>query len=126
MRFFLLFLFFSFSSFSFSQIDGVDEVYLNGDFIDPVFEEGYIETFYNYVYDRFDTTKLSTEGQIIFTFDVNEEGKIKNIRILQDLGKESVVELIRVLKTAPNWTPAKRGGKAVSVNFKIPLTFKRS
>ena len=38
--------------------------------------------------------------------------------------KESATEIIRVLKNAPKWEPALRGGKPFSVAIKFPLTFK--
>ena len=64
------------------------------------------------------------KGQIIFEFTVNENGEVKNIKVVRDLGTNSAVELIRVLRKAPKWQPATRGGKPVSINLKMPLTFK--
>ena len=52
-----------------------------------------------------------------------KNNEVKNIKILRDLGTNSALELIRVLKLAPKWQPAKRGGEAVSINLKMPLTF---
>ena len=75
--------------------------------------------------ERIIKTKLSVkEGQIIFEFTVNENGEVKNIKVVRDLGTNSAVELIRVLRKAPKWQPATRGGKPVSINLKMPLTFK--
>ena len=123
-KFFLLFGFLLFSTFSFSQIGGEDEVYLGGDFIDAKFKNGGIDEFYNYVISNFDNKTVEKSGQIIFEFTVNQTGEVKNIKILRDLGTKSALELIRVLRESPKWKPASRGGKAVSINLKMPLTFK--
>ena len=113
-----------FSNLSFSQIDGEDEVYLGGDFIDAKFENGGLEKFYDYILKNFDTRTVEKKGQIVFEFAINKNGEVKNIKILRDLGANSAMELIRVLRESPKWQPASRGGKAVSINLKMPLTFK--
>ena len=120
----LLFVFVLFSNLGFSQLRGEDEVYLGGEFIDAKFQSGGIEKFYDYIIQNFDLKTVEKKGQLIFEFTVNENGEIKNIKILRDVGTNSALELIRVLKKAPKWQPASRGGKAVSINLKMPLTFK--
>ena len=113
-----------FVNFSNAQLGGGgDEVYLSGDLIDAKFNGGDFNKFYDYIIENFDNSTVEKEGQIIFTFNVNELGEVKNIRILRDLGTNSAIELIRVLKKAPKWEPARRGGKPISVQFKMPLTF---
>lgn len=123
-NFLLLFVFVLFSNFSFSQVGGEDEVYLGGDFIDAKFQSGGVDKFYDYIIQNFDLKTVEKKGQLIFEFTVNENGEIKNIKVLRDVGTNSALELIRVLKKAPKWQPASRGGKAVSINLKMPLTFK--
>ena len=123
-KFLVLVVFVLFSNFSFSQIGGEDEVYLGGDFIDAKFQNGGVDKFYDFIVANFDTTTVEKKGQIIFEFTVNENGDVKNIKILRDLGADSAMELIRVLRKATKWQPASRGGKAVSINLKMPLTFK--
>ena len=123
-KFLVLSVFVLFSNICFSQIGGEDEVYLGGDFIDAKFQNGGVEKFYDFIVANFDTTTVEKKGQIIFEFTVNENGEVKNIKILRDLGADSAMELIRVLRKAPKWEPASRGGKPVSINLKMPLTFK--
>ena len=113
-----------FSNLSFSQLGGEDEVYLGGEFIEAKFQNGGIDKFYDYIIANFDTQTVEKKGQIIFEFTVNENGEVKNIKVVRDLGTNSAVELIRVLRKAPKWQPASRGGKPVSINLKMPLTFK--
>lgn len=125
MKKFLLFaVFVLFSNLSFSQLGGEDEVYLGGEFIEAKFQNGGIDKFYDYIIANFDTQTVEKKGQIIFEFTVNENGEVKNIKVVRDLGTNSAVELIRVLRKAPKWQPASRGGKPVSISLKMPLTFK--
>ena len=123
-KFLVLAVFVLFSNLSFSQLGGEDEVYLGGDFIDAKFQNGGVDKFYDFIVANFDTSTVEKKGQIIFEFTVNENGEVKNIKVVRDLGTNSAVELIRVLRKAPKWQPASRGGKPVSINLKMPLTFK--
>ena len=123
-KFLFLIIFVLFSNLSFSQLGGEDEVYLGGEFIEAKFQNGGIDKFYDYIITNFDTQTVEKKGQIIFEFTVNENGEVKNIKVVRDLGTNSAVELIRVLRKAPKWQPASRGGKPVSINLKMPLTFK--
>ena len=123
-KFIVLVVFVLFSNFSFSQLGGEDEVYLGGDFIEAKFQNGGIDKFYDYIIQNFDTSTIEKKGQIVFEFTVNDKGEVKNIKIIRELGDNSSMELIRVLRKAPKWEPASRGGKAVSFNLKMPLTFK--
>lgn len=123
-KFLVLAVFVLFSNLSFSQLGGEDEVYLGGEFIEAKFQNGGIDKFYDYIIANFDIKTVEKKGQIIFEFTVNENGEVKNIKVVRDLGTNSAVELIRVLRKAPKWQPASRGGKPVSINLKMPLTFK--
>ena len=123
-KFLLIIGFVLFSNIGFSQIGGEDEVYLGGDFIDAKFQNGGLEKFYDYIIKNFDTKTVEKSGQIIFEFTINQNGEIKNIKILRDLSTNSAMELIRILRESPKWQPASRGGKPVSINLKMPLTFK--
>ncbi|MEL1247358.1 energy transducer TonB [Flavobacterium helocola] len=123
-KFLFLIIFVLFSNLSFSQLGGEDEVYLGGEFIEAKFQNGGIDKFYDYIIANFDTQTVEKKGQIVFEFTVNENGEVKNIKVVRDLGSNSAIELIRVLRKAPKWQPASRGGKPVSINLKMPLTFK--
>ena len=123
-KFLLLAVFVLFSNLSFSQLGGEDEVYLGGEFIEAKFQNGGIDKFYDYIIAHFATQTVEQKGQIVFEFTVNENGEVKNIKVVRDLGSNSAIELIRVLRKAPKWQPASRGGKPVSINLKMPLTFK--
>jgi hypothetical protein len=108
-----------------AQIDGEDEVYLSGDFIEAKFRGGGIESFNNFVNNVFDYKKVAKEGTMVAEFTIDIEGQVTGIKIVQMLDVESAKEMIRVLKLCPKWEPAKRGGKPVSITIKYPMSFNR-
>ncbi|MGX7667388.1 energy transducer TonB [Flavobacterium pedocola] len=108
-----------------AQVAGEDEVYLNGDKIEAKFQGGNLKKFQEFVFNSLDKTKIEKEGQLICSFTINEEGSLKNIRILKDLGGQSALEMIRVLQLSPKWQPATRNGKPFATTYKIPFTFIR-
>lgn len=62
-------------------------------------------------------------GKVYITFIVNDEGEIENIKLLKGIGGGCDEEAIRVLGTMPKWTPGKQRGKAVNVQYNIPIQF---
>lgn len=108
----------------FSQIQGEDEVYLNGDRIDAKFNGGGLDKFGEFINRNFDYSKVTLPGKLEATFTIDTEGKVTKIRITQILDIESATEFIRVLKMCPKWEPAKRGGKPISIEIKYPMVFK--
>jgi len=122
----LVLFFLLFSSVSFAQIGGEDEVYLSGDRTDPTFNGGGLDKFYDFINKEFDFSKVAKAGKMITAFTIDVDGAIKNIKVIQFVDVETATEIIRVLKKAPKWEPAKRGGKPISVEIKLPLDFKVS
>lgn len=118
----IIVLFFAFNL-SHAQLGGEDEVYLSGDLTDATFQGGDLNKFYDYIIKNFDTKTVEKKGQLIFSFTINEKGEVKNIRVLKDLGGTSAIEIIKILRASPKWEPAKRGGKPVSINMKLPMNF---
>ncbi|RXR21381.1 hypothetical protein EQG63_05415 [Flavobacterium amnicola] len=107
-----------------AQIMGENEVYLKGELIDPKFNGGGIKAFSDYVYGFIDKSKIKQAGRVVFTFDIVETGEIKNIRIVEFKDMDFAMEVIRVLKQSPKWTPASRNGKPISLTIKFPVEFK--
>ncbi len=123
-KIFIIFvLFFSFN-FSHAQLGGEDEVYLSGDLTEATFQGGDLNKFYDYIVKNFDTKTVEKKGQLFFSFTINDKGEVKNIKVLKDLGGTSALEIIRILRASPKWEPAKRGGKPVSIDIKLPMNFK--
>jgi hypothetical protein len=121
----VLFLFLLFVSVSHSQelLMDTEDVH-PADVIEPKFNGGGIEKFYEFVTSEFDNSKVAKAGKLIATFTISEEGDMKNVRIVKFPNEEAAAEIIRVIRKAPKWEPAKRGGKPFSTDIKFPLEFK--
>lgn len=68
--------------------------------------------------------KSGTEGKVLIGFVVEADGKLSNIKVLQDIGSGCGNAALAVMKAMPNWIPAKKSGKAVAVDMKLPFSFK--
>ncbi|MBD3583232.1 energy transducer TonB [Flavobacterium selenitireducens] len=108
---------------AFAQLGGEDEVYLSGEFIEPKFQGGNVLKFHQYVREHFDMSKLEKPGKMVAVFTVGETGVIENLRITEFIGATSAGEFIRVIKSAPKWEPAKKGGKPYALKITLPLVF---
>lgn len=119
---FLLFLSIS----SFAQLGGEDEVYLSGDMIEPKFNGGGLEKFYEFANKEFDFSKFNKSEKILASFTIDTNGDLKNIKVIQFENVESATEIIRVLTKSPKWKPAQKGGNPVAVTLKFPFDIKFS
>ncbi len=63
------------------------------------------------------------EGRVILTFVVEKNGNITDIKVLKDIGGGCGEEAVRVAKIMPKWKPGKQRGKAVRVQFNMPIMF---
>lgn len=88
----------------------------------PEFPGG-MEEFFNFFNSQFKAQNSKTESKNLVSFNVEPDGSIKKIKLLQFSDAETAAEIIRVLKMSPNWKPAMKNGKAVSVEMKIPIVF---
>ncbi|AWM35492.1 energy transducer TonB [Hymenobacter nivis] len=64
------------------------------------------------------------EGRIFVSFTVNAEGNVSDVKVVKGLGSGLDEETIRAVKTLPKFIPGKQNGRAVSVSFTVPITFK--
>ena len=122
-RIFLI-LFLVFSLHGFSQIEGEDEIYLTGDLTEAKFQGGGLDKFYDYVIKESDFSMITTKCRIVASFTIDIDGSLKRIKMLEYPNSLAAAEMIRVLNKSPKWESAKRHGKPVSIEMKIPLVFK--
>lgn len=96
----------------------------------PTFMGGDLNTFRNWVMQNIRypeaATKKGAEGNVVVNFCVGKDGYIKESRItvLESPDKLLSDEVIRVLKSSPQWTPGKQKGNPVVVQFTLPVGFK--
>lgn len=68
------------------------------------------------------------EGSVYIQYIVDEFGKVNNVEVMRGLsGKEGELlnqEAVRVISSLPTMKPGKQDGKAVRVQYTIPLKFR--
>lgn len=72
--------------------------------------------------------KAGLEGRVVGQFVVEGDGSIASVRIVRDIGHGCGDEVVRVLESmntlGEKWTPGRQRGKAVRVQYTIPVSFK--
>ncbi len=63
------------------------------------------------------------QGIVYVTFVVIENGDITDVRVLRGIGGGCDEEAVKVVKNMPKWKPGKQRGKAVRVQFNLPIRF---
>ena len=63
------------------------------------------------------------QGTIYITFVVERDGSITDVRVVRGIGGGCDEEAIRVVQGMPRWTPGKQRGRAVRVQFMMPIRF---
>ena len=54
---------------------------------------------------------------------MEKDGSVTNVRVLRDIGGGCGQEAVRIVKAMPKWTPGKQRGKAVRVQYNLPVNF---
>jgi periplasmic protein TonB len=62
-------------------------------------------------------------GVVYMTFVVDENGKVRDPKVLRGIGGGCDEEAIRVVKSMPAWDPGKQRGKPVRVQYNLPIRF---
>ncbi len=85
------------------------------------------KAFYEYLYKKIHypghLVAGNKAGKVSVKFVVDEKGRITDIRIIEGFDKALEKEIIRVLKEAPAWIPARKGAKNVRTYHTIPFSF---
>ncbi len=63
------------------------------------------------------------EGRVVLSFIIDKDGTVINIKVIRGVNAALDAEAIRVVKSMPKWTPGKQRGKAVQVNYILPIMF---
>ena len=84
--------------------------------------------FYKYVSENLrypaPARRMGVEGKIYVQFVVDKDGNITDVITVNSLGAGLEEEAIRILTTAPPWTPGRQRGKPVKQRMVIPIFFK--
>ena len=95
--------------------------------VQPTFNGGDSNAFVKYIQDNLNYPQIAIEngeqGRVLVNFVVDANGKIKNAKVVNSVSSALDAEALRVVESAPDWTPAKVGGKAVPVTYSVPVVF---
>ncbi len=64
------------------------------------------------------------DGRVVVSFVVGSDGKVDNIEIIESTHNLFSQEVIRVIKSAPDWSPGWQDGKPVRIRYTMPISFK--
>lgn len=65
----------------------------------------------------------SVQGRVIVRFCISSKGSVNQVSIIKGVSPELDREAIRVIKTLPDFSPGRQGGKPVPVWYMVPITF---
>jgi periplasmic protein TonB len=90
--------------------------------------KGGMGAFYKYVQDKMkyppQARRMGIDGKVFVEFVVNKDGSISDVRAVKGIGAGCDEEAVRVVQSAPSWTPGKQRGKPVKQRMVLPITFK--
>ena len=93
----------------------------------PVPKEG-MKAFYAYISENLkypsQAKEMGIQGKVFVEFVVDKDGKLINVKSVKGIGAGCDEEAVRVLKNAPEWTPAKVVDMPVKVRMILPITYK--
>ncbi len=64
------------------------------------------------------------EGMVVVKFVVEKDGTITQAEVVREIGAGCGAEALRVVNMMPKWEPGKQRGRAVRVQFNLPVKFK--
>jgi len=76
----------------------------------------------NLVYPKF-AREAQLEGKVYIGFVVEPDGRLTNFSVVRSVAPILDEEAMRVVKMMPKWNPGKQRGRAVRVQFQVPITF---
>lgn len=90
--------------------------------------KGGMQAFYTYVGKKLkypaQARRMGTEGKVFVQFVINKDGSISDVVAIKGIGAGCDEEAVRIIQSAPAWTPGKQRGKAVKQRMVLPITFK--
>ena len=95
--------------------------------VKPTFNGGDADAFAKYLQQNIKYPQVAIDndeqGTVRVAFVVDANGKIRNAKVVKGVSEALDAEALRVIESAPDWTPAKQDGKNVPVTFTAPVTF---
>ena len=70
-----------------------------------------------------DARNAGMQGRVIVQFQINKDGSVSDINLLEGVCESIDNEVIRVVSESPDWTPGYIDGKPVKVTYAFPVLF---
>ena len=64
------------------------------------------------------------EGCVVVSYDVCEDGNVRNVKVLQGVNEQLDEEAVRVVSSSPRWQPALLDNEPVKVTMELPVVFR--
>ncbi|MBK8492439.1 MAG: TonB family protein [Saprospirales bacterium] len=61
---------------------------------------------------------------VVASFVIFPNGSVGNVQIKKSVSPECDAEVVRLVRAMPDWQPGFHDGKAVNVEFSLPVKFK--
>jgi TonB family protein len=91
------------------------------------FQGGTLEDFTKWIQANLIYPPIAKEngiiGKVVVQFAVNTAGKVFDVKIIRGVDPSLDQEVLRVIQTSPEWTPAENKGMKVAQQFVIPVIF---
>ena len=95
--------------------------------VKPTFNGGDSDAFVKYVQQnlKYPPRALDNheEGRVTVNFIVDQNGKVKNAKVVKGVSDALDAEALRVVSNSPDWTPGQNKGKPVNVTYVFPVIF---
>ena len=94
----------------------------------PSFMGGDLMTFRNWVMRQVRYPQVAIEnnitGRVLLTFVIEKDGRLSNVKVLQNPHESLSNEAVRIIKESPMWAPGKQRCQAVRVKYTLPVEFR--
>ena len=94
----------------------------------PTFNGGDANDFSKWVNQNITYPELAkekgVEGRVVLNFVVDENGEVKNVKVLKGVDPTLDAEAVRVVSNSPKWAAGKQNGQATKVSYTFPVLFK--
>ncbi|MCC8155232.1 MAG: energy transducer TonB [Tannerellaceae bacterium] len=77
----------------------------------------------NLVYPE-NAIRNGVEGRVVCQFIIDEEGGLYDIKVVRSIDSDLDEEALRIIESMPTWKPGIQRGKAVKVQYTVPVKFK--
>ncbi len=89
---------------------------------------GGMAAFYKYVGEKIkypaQARRMGIEGRVFVEFVIQKDGSLSDVRAIKGIGAGCDEEAVRIIQSAPPWTPGKQRGKPVKQRYTLPIIFK--